>query len=55
VVIAGLLGAEFEAGLWPIAGGGAFFVVGEEGGFFQASLEGVAFGGEGFDLVEVGA
>ena len=42
------------ATLGAVAGGCAFFVVGEEGCFFEAGPEGVAFGGKGFDLVEVG-
>ena len=39
---------------WPVADGGAFFVFGEEGCFFEAGPEGFAFGRQGFDGVEVG-
>ena len=42
-------------GLRAVADEGAFLVVGEEGCFFEAGPEGFAFGGEGWERVEVGA
>ena len=49
-----MIGVEFLNNPLPVAGSGAFFVVGEEGGGLEAGPEGFAFGGEGVDLVEVG-
>jgi hypothetical protein len=37
-----------------VADGAAIFVVGEEGYFFEARPEGVLFGGEGVEVVDVG-
>jgi hypothetical protein len=51
---ADLVGVEFELG-WEraVADGGAFFVVGEVGGCLQARPEGVLFGGERVEGVDV--
>jgi hypothetical protein len=40
--------------LRPATDGGAFFVVGEKGGFLKTRPLGVTFGGESVEVVEVG-
>ena len=58
VVVAGLVGVELRLGPGVrlrriVARRGALFVAGEEARGFEAGPQGFAFGGEGFDVVEV--